>query len=159
MSRLIHLIYASAATHAPSTAGLEAILAKSRDNNARDGVTGMLLYADGSFFQVLEGSEEAVDAAFARIDRDERHRGTTCIIRERIARRSFREWTMGFAGVSCDELRVLPGMNDYFESRQCLHELDAGRARKLLQAFGAGRWRSRLVSPTPWPSAELVTAG
>jgi hypothetical protein len=159
MARLIHLIYASAAAHAQSDGELEAILAKSRHNNARDGVTGMLLHCDGSFFQVLEGAADAVDAAFARIDRDPRHRGTTCIIREPIARQSFREWTMGYAGVSPDALSAIPGLNDFFTDRQCLPALDAGRARKLLQAFGGGRWRTRLAGTAASPPVELVPSG
>jgi hypothetical protein len=158
MSRLIHLIYASAATDTPSDAALEAILAKSRHNNARDGITGMLLYSEGCFFQVLEGEAQAVDSAFARIDGDPRHRGTTCIIREPIASLSFREWTMGYTGASAVTLAAIPGLNDFFGARQCLQQLDAGRARKLLQAFGAGRWRTRLTMPVALPSEQLVSS-
>lgn len=42
------------------------MLAKSRSNNVRDGISGMLLYRDGDFLQVLEGPEDKVRAAFDR---------------------------------------------------------------------------------------------
>ena len=158
MSRLIHLIYASAATRAHPPAQLEDILSVSRRNNARDGVTGMLLHTGESFFQVLEGEAPAVDAAFARIDRDPRHQQTTCIIREPIAALSFAEWTMGYAGASPQQLADIAGLNDFFAAGHCVQGLDAGRARKLLQAFGVGRWRTRLAVSAAPHREELVAA-
>ena len=88
-STLTHLIYSSAATKPFSANQLEELLGKSRSNNARQGITGMLLHVDGSFFQVLEGEAADVDAAYARIEQDSRHAQHTIIVREPIARRSF----------------------------------------------------------------------
>ncbi len=59
MEMLIHLIYTSAATTEPSTAALVDILSASRRNNSRVSVTGMLLYTQDTFFQVLEGPAPA----------------------------------------------------------------------------------------------------
>ena len=55
---MICLIYASSATKAMSQDELKALLAKARTNNQRDNITGMLLYNDGNFLQVLEGEAE-----------------------------------------------------------------------------------------------------
>lgn len=49
------------------------ILAVSRRNNERDGVTGALFCRDDLFLQLLEGPAGKVKAAFARIARDDRH--------------------------------------------------------------------------------------
>lgn len=103
----------------------------------------MLLYVDGSFFQVLEGSADAVDALFARIALDPRHRSVVTIIREPISQRAFGEWTMGFANMTREEVITAVGMNDFFGSKTCFDELDGGRAKKLLAAFAEGRWRVR----------------
>ncbi|HPB31711.1 MAG TPA: BLUF domain-containing protein, partial [Candidatus Sumerlaeota bacterium] len=54
-SNLIHLIYCSAAARPFSHKALTDLLGIARIHNARYGLTGMLLYSDGSFFQVLEG--------------------------------------------------------------------------------------------------------
>ncbi|MDA0269333.1 MAG: BLUF domain-containing protein, partial [Cyanobacteria bacterium] len=83
MSPLIHLIYSSAATRPFQDDELVELLAHSRAKNARCGITGMLLYDNGSFFQILEGSSEAVDQLYQSIAQDERHTKAVVIIRER----------------------------------------------------------------------------
>jgi len=152
VSSIIHYIYSSRALHPFTTGELGVLLEKARVNNARMGVSGMLLYADGTFFQVLEGEPEAVNAVFDRIGRDPRHDQVTKIINEVIPRRAFGDWTMGFAHASADEVDHLPGLNDFFGEGSILTRVDTGRARKLLNAFAAGRWRARLGPPTPAPA-------
>lgn len=149
MPNLIHLIYASCAARALAPQELGNILAASRRNNTRDDVTGMLLHSEGSFFQVLEGEADVVETVFARIDLDSRHVKTTCIIKEPIARRTFGEWTMGFAELSENEAKEIVGLNDFYRGGLCLETLNVGRARKLLQAFAAGRWHTQLRPDVP----------
>lgn len=146
---LCTLIYNSAATQPMAEADLVALLEQSRNRNPAVGVTGMLLYHDHCFFQVLEGPRDAVHALADRIEKDERHTQMTVIIDEPIHKRSFGEWTMGFAHVSTDDLRRIDGMNDYFDGQRVLTDVDAGRAKKLLTAFGQGRWRVRLANHRP----------
>ena len=52
---LVHCIYASASTVSFTKDEITELLAIAQRNNGALGVTGMLLYEDGSFFQVLEG--------------------------------------------------------------------------------------------------------
>lgn len=144
MSALIHLIYASAATRPLSTQELGQLLDQSRANNTRLGLTGMLLYADGSFFQALEGPSEVVTALYQKIEHDERHAQVTRIISEPIPRRYFSDWSMGFSNLSADDLARTPGANDFFGKAQSFNDVTYGRAKKLLAAFAAGRWRSGL---------------
>jgi hypothetical protein len=149
---LIHLIYSSTAVGTPDDETLADVLRASRRNNGRVGVTGMLLYTEGSFFQVLEGPAAAVDATFATIAADPRHARAVTIIRERIARRAFGEWSMGYVTATTRELEAASGMNDFFAEAACFDRLDPGRAKKLLTAFRAGRWRVRLAG-TPAAAA------
>ena len=79
---------------------IDNILAKSRANNVRDGITGGLLFTDGCFAQVLEGPFDAVEQTFDRIQCDERHRDITVLQSGRIAARDFPDWSMGFAGAA-----------------------------------------------------------
>lgn len=71
---IYQLLYVSGAVGRPTEEEVEQILAVSRRNNAELGVTGMLLYADGAFIQVLEGEESTVKTLSHRISRDPRHR-------------------------------------------------------------------------------------
>lgn len=138
---LLHIIYASAATKPMPFEALTALLRDSRDRNTAAGLTGMLLHAEGSFIQVLEGVAPAVDAAFNRIERDPRHDRITRIIREPIAERAFSDWSMGFHELCSDDLAGILGTNDFFGAGTCLSGLGPVRARKLLTAFARGRWR------------------
>ena len=88
---MLQLVYISSAV---DTAGTTAILAASRRNNARDGITG-LLYADGvRFLQALEGPPEAVEPTFERIRADPRHRAIVLLSRRTIESREFGLWDM-----------------------------------------------------------------
>ena len=149
MSDLMHCIYASAATRLFETAELTALLQGARKHNDAAGLTGMLLYTEGSFFQVLEGAPDAVESLYARIERDKRHEQVTKIVAEAIPSRSFGQWTMGFSQVSRKELALISGSNDFFSGSSCFIGLDSGRAKKLLSAFREGRWRKTLAgAPT-----------
>lgn len=143
-SQLIHCVYASAAIRDFTAAELKDLLHVARENNARLGLTGMLLYAEGSFFQVLEGPAQVVEELYASIERDPRHEQITMIIKEPIPKRSFDAWTMGFYRMSQKELSGLSGVNDFFGKDRAVVSVDVGRATKLLAAFRDGRWRKRL---------------
>lgn len=148
MESLIHCIYASAAKRAFGKAELADLLERARTNNARLNVTGMLLYAEGSFFQVLEGDEATVDGLLAKIAADKSHEKVSLIVREPIAKRVFGEWTMGFSRMTREDIESIDGLNDFFGGASCLAQIDSGRAMKLLRCFAKGRWRSRLTSVT-----------
>lgn len=74
------------------------ILDVSRRNNARAGVTGALIYNRGSFGQVLEGPEAAVEDTFGRIEADPRHAEIQVLDLKTIDARAFGDWSMGFVG-------------------------------------------------------------
>ena len=97
MTSLIHLIYCSAATKPFQDSELVDLLDGARFINDRLGITGMLLYDQGSFFQILEGPPKDVDQLYTEITKDKRHAKVVTIIREPIAKRSFADWTMGFS--------------------------------------------------------------
>jgi hypothetical protein len=142
MKGLIHCIYASRATAQFSVQDLPELLRAARAANAARDVTGMLLYIDGNFFQVLEGEQTVVDALFEHLSHDPRHTRVTRIIHEPIFERDFGNWTMGYAQLEVRELAQELGSNDFFSAASCLDELGPGRARKLLQSFRDGRWRA-----------------
>jgi hypothetical protein len=88
---MLQLVYISSV--APS-ADLGSILAVSRVNNRRDGITG-LLYSDGvRFLQALEGPADAVETAYGRIKQDPRHHALVILSRRTVAAREFGAWAM-----------------------------------------------------------------
>lgn len=138
---LIHCVYSSTASSNFKESDIPGLLAQIRENNGRLEVTGMLLYIEGSFFQVLEGRPHVVDALIRTIQTDSRHTRITIVIREPIPRRDFSGWTMGFEAIGLADAGDLIGENDFFKSASCLAHVNPGRAKKLLTAFAGGRWR------------------
>ena len=110
---MFHLVYVSSAVQPFTTAGLLTLLATSRENNRRDDITGLLLYKEGNFMQVLEGDEDAVLRLYARIQRDPRHRDVTTLLQGAISARQFPDWSMAFRHLDSSEIRSLPGYNDF----------------------------------------------
>lgn len=88
---MLQLVYISTARGAID---LPQILATSRRNNGRDGITG-LLYSDGMrFLQALEGPADKVTTAFERIRVDPRHRAVVVLSRREVEAREFGPWEM-----------------------------------------------------------------
>jgi hypothetical protein len=93
---LLQLVYISSARAPLSDAASHELLAAARRNNRALGVTGLLLAGERRFLQALEGPEANVDAIFARIRADERHRAIVELVRRDVERREFGSWDMAF---------------------------------------------------------------
>ncbi|MCK6392788.1 BLUF domain-containing protein [Zoogloea sp.] len=93
---LVQLIYVSSACKELSDDELDRILESSIRHNAQQGITGVLLYLNGNFMQVIEGEEAAIDETYSRIRDDERHKGLFVLARDVIPERDFPGWSMGF---------------------------------------------------------------
>lgn len=97
MSDLTAIAYVSSATHPLANEELEALLSRSRTINSAVGVSGVLLYHDGSFFQYLEGPHDAVNMVYSRVMASRLHHGIEELLREPVAQLEFSDWYMGFA--------------------------------------------------------------
>jgi hypothetical protein len=106
------LVYVSSATHLMGDDELVEILEASRTRNHDAGITGMLLYKDGSFMQLLEGAKADVLGTYERIGRDRRHKGLIVVRQYETDARGFPDWSMGFRSVNAGDLRSLPGFAD-----------------------------------------------
>jgi EAL domain-containing protein (putative c-di-GMP-specific phosphodiesterase class I) len=157
LETLIHLIYCSAAARPFGRGELRELLGRARQYNERHGITGMLLYAEGSFFQVLEGAPDEVERLYARISRDSRHERIVRIIREPLAARCFGEWSMGCPDLATEALDEIVGANDFFTSGHTFLDIGEGRAKKLLAAFRDGRWRNALAAPVAVVGSEAAS--
>ena len=111
---LIQLIYVSSASHELGQDELDSILDAAACNNAALQVTGMLLYAGGSFMQILEGEAAAVDQIFERVSHDSRHANIFVLERDSVSRRSFARWHMGFKRLDGRDAAEHPAYAAYF---------------------------------------------
>ena len=97
------LLYVSSAPRNITPATLDRILAASRANNALLGITGLLIYIDGGFLQILEGDERVVRELYMRISTDRRHWETRLLLDREVTSRAFTGWCMGFERPSADD--------------------------------------------------------
>jgi hypothetical protein len=92
------IVYISTARPGITETDVDAILAKSRANNRRDGITGLLISDGTRFLQALEGDQPLVEAAYHRIKADARHRAAVILSGKSVERRQFGTWDMAFGG-------------------------------------------------------------
>jgi len=140
MRSLISLTYASRSSESFHEHDIPDLLQQIRIANAKQQITGMLLYIGGSFLQVLEGPPELVDAVSIKLHTDKRHTQLRLIAREPLPERAFEGWTMMHKTLDPIEAGELIGQADFFTSPTWLTELDPIRAKKLLLTAGQ-RWQ------------------
>lgn len=94
---------------------LKDLLKKARQKNEKLSITGMLLYLDPFFIQILEGDEAIVNDSFNIIRQDLRHQKVRIIYKKPITERAFPNWTMGFNKVSDENLEQVEGFSDFWQ--------------------------------------------
>ncbi|MEH6647459.1 BLUF domain-containing protein [Sulfitobacter sp.] len=131
------LIYTSTASHLMDDSELENLLENCRMKNLKNDVTGMLLYKEGSFMQLLEGERNAVMSTYDRIEKDTRHKDITLLRERALPERNFGGWSMGFKSISSGVLEKTPGFSQLGENTFKSSELaaDPHIALRLLKTF------------------------
>jgi hypothetical protein len=114
---MIQLSYISSVTHPLATGELVALLQTCLANNQRSGVTGMLLYGNGTFLQTLEGEAGIVDGLYEKILHDPRHANVKSLFRKTIESRQYSGWNMGFKHVADETLPQVEGLVDFTEKK------------------------------------------
>ena len=133
---LYHLGYVSTEAVKFSEEALVALLSEARNANADRDVTGLLLYREGSFYQVLEGSESAVMATFQEIEGDPRHKEVRILFHGETDSREFADWKMGFLNLDGVDLDTLSGFSDFMtrdaQPQEFLENLSRGKRLALM---------------------------
>lgn len=93
---MLQLVYISSARTLITEETCAEILAKSRINNERSDVSGMLVAGQRRFLQTLEGPTDAVRATYARILADPRHFACVLLGERFLDARQFGDWAMGY---------------------------------------------------------------
>lgn len=117
---LFQLLYLSRTRLDWTEPELAALAAHAQERNTRDGLTGLLLYGNGHFLQLLEGRRQPLVLTYDRIARDARHADLRVLLDAPVARRTFPRWAMGLLNL------------------EVAREVDRDRFTRIIQAFPAG---------------------
>ncbi len=112
---LLQIIYASDLSGS-NESELSTILNASVRNNEKNEITGMLIYKNSRFLQVLEGKKEAVLETYERISKDPRHQNIVLLLKDEIESRDFQDWSMGFKKLLDSDLENFPIYAKYFNT-------------------------------------------
>ena len=117
-------IYVSQAKLSVDNDELVNILNAARKFNVDHNITGMLLYRSQTFLQMLEGHVDDIHAVLQdRIAKDPRHRAMSILQEQKVEKRSFANWSMGFSNL---DKQQLPASSAYS------HFLDEGFTTELV---------------------------
>src|SRR5688500_11028386 len=110
---MLSITYVSTADRLLSKPDLLSMLASIRPRNEALGLSGMLLYRGGNIIQTLEGPDAVVDATYAKIEKDPRHKGVLLLLRDPVEERLFPDWSMGFHEVSTEDVTAVDGYTEF----------------------------------------------
>ncbi|SDM46646.1 Sensors of blue-light using FAD [Catalinimonas alkaloidigena] len=92
---LSQLVYVSQRQKACTSAEIDRILAACQKNNPALGITGVLLYSDTQFIQLVEGDYKVLMGLYEKIQHDARHHQPRMISVGPIRQKTFPSWHMG----------------------------------------------------------------
>ena len=123
------LIYSSEAAPGLAAAELEVMLAESRVRNRAHGITGVLVFVEGAFLQILEGEKDDVLDLMQRIERDSRHRGIKVFYEEDVEGRAFTSWSMAYLSPSAEEVAKWAELDDATTIGEVLSSIESNPGR------------------------------
>lgn len=123
---LYELLYTSCADREFNQQDLLNLLQQAREHNHQTGITGLLVYHQREFMQLLEGEESVVRGLWQRIFHDPRHRSPQIMHEEPIDQRSFPEWSMAFlAEHNKIDPEISRSLSNYLDNRIPLEVLSS----------------------------------
>ncbi|MFV8226831.1 BLUF domain-containing protein [Christiangramia aquimixticola] len=115
---------------------IQEILDFSRISNNANGITGILLYSDGNFFQVLEGDKDQLKPLFSAINDDHRHYDLMVIFEKQVSQAAFENYECDF--ISLDSRFNQESMDIYLSQIEKLNPKIQGSVRYVLNKFSEG---------------------
>lgn len=133
---MISITYVSSAVRQFREATLLDLVEQCQGNNTRLGVTGVLVYSDGNFMQVIEGPGLVTHALYDRIRRDDRHRNVTTVHIQPLEVREFQGWSMAYNILAPRPLRTMDIPHAFLDrARLRPFPLPHGSASSLVCSF------------------------
>jgi len=81
--------------------------------NAKKGLSGLLLFGNGLFFQYIEGAEKDVSELLSKIKTDPRHNKIKVLLEGTVEERRFPNWSMAFKRLESNTVRNVLSTLDY----------------------------------------------
>jgi hypothetical protein len=131
---LSYLIYVSSATIRLSQDGLLELLKHARVKNEARGLTGMLLYRDGTYMQFLEGQRADIDELLNRLRGDPRHKAIRTLREGTVPERLFPDWSMAYKNLAGLRSSQIPGFSERLQA-QYINEPGKDPAQSLIDMF------------------------
>jgi hypothetical protein len=118
--RSIHnIVYCSQAAQHMDEEALEKIIATARHHNPIYGITGLLVFGSGIFFQWLEGPKDNVTSLFKIISADLRHSNVVLLTKEdEFRERLFPNWDMELVAAEDISAVLEDAMHDASDPKQ-----------------------------------------
>ena len=121
------ICYISDSIEHESVDKLKTLYLKARANNQKYNITGVLIYNNQNFLQVLEGEEAIVNATYERIKFDRRHKNIFEVINTYIDERIFEDYNFGFTIIDNKG-----GMRNLYDYLEWLREAEDKLANKVI---------------------------
>lgn len=126
-------VYCSRATEGVDEAEVGRIVESAQRHNRARGITGVLVFGDGVFFQLIEGPVVQVQNLIASLHDDPRHRDIVVLERSEERReRLYPDWEM--ERVKADDIRAV--LHDALGSTE--DESNAAALRRILEHLASG---------------------
>lgn len=119
---MYYLIYSSIACPDVDERELKRIITTAQRNNSTLGLTGMLIYHDGMFIQMLEGDEKTVEETFTKISNDPRHYAVSRVFSGNEEKRCFPDFSMALEAVDQNTFQKIEGYRGLVEGQQILKD-------------------------------------
>jgi hypothetical protein len=135
-------VYMSTAIGVLRAEELDRIYLRAKAANARAGITGLMLFHEGVFLQVLEGPAAGVTSLLEKIRRDRRHANLIVLESGSVDERSFAQSPMHFIAAR----NLTAGEKQAFSD---LRQAVAARPGALLAGLGLSDFLAAFVAHKP----------
>jgi hypothetical protein len=134
LSAIYNFVYCSRAAPGIDRQEVDRIIASSQRNNPRHGITGLLVFGGGVFFQWLEGPRASITALIERLHADSRHDTIIPLDQsEEVRERMFPDWAMEL--VSSSDIREV--LADALANAEDASNVEA--LKRLLEISASGQ--------------------
>lgn len=127
------IVYVSTASNDLKEPEIKTMLEESVIWNNRHGLTGILLYSEGNFFQIIEGEETVILDLFESIKQDPRHHNVIQIFGKEIHKEAYDGYKSDFIYSNADYNSKK--FETYLEQIEVLDDSTQKAVKNMLKVF------------------------
>ncbi len=135
MTSVHQLVYRSLASSIFHKEDINSILASCKKNNPEMDITGMLVYNNDIFLQMIEGDKLAISKLYNKISVDPRHLDLRILWQGESEERTFPHWSMAFKDITSVPATLLKEHQDIVNMIFDIDEYDISKGYKLFRSL------------------------